>query len=158
VGEPPAGLCGGLFRHPRTTRTTRPNPKKSAAKGTIQAVRLNPVVVGAASTVGPYFCTKACCTKLSLSPRATCAANSLRMPSESGQPTWLHSRRIWLQPQMHMIWWPRSVKRVAGSPAPEKTKTARQRTSAWTILPGWDCVRFEFVIGLGIGTYSISAA
>ena len=68
----------------------------------IHAVRSKPVVVGAASTVGTYFCTKACCTRLSLSPRETAAMSSLRMPSESGQPTWLHSSRIWPQLQMHI--------------------------------------------------------
>ena len=39
----------------------------------IHAVRSKPVVVGAASTVGPYFCTNACSTRLSLSPRVTAA-------------------------------------------------------------------------------------
>ena len=92
----------------------------------IHAVRSKPVVVGAARTVGPYFCTKDCSTRLSLSPRVTAAMSSLRMPSESGQPTWLHSSRIWLQPQMHISWWPSSLKRVAGSPAPAKAKTARR--------------------------------
>ncbi len=40
------------------------------ANGMIQATRLKPVVVGAASTVAPYFCTKLCSTSESLSPRS----------------------------------------------------------------------------------------
>src|SRR5271170_6552019 len=91
-------------------------------------------MVGAASTVGPYFCTKACSTRLSLSPRETASMSSLRMPSEAGQPTWLHSRRIWLQPQMHIIWWPISVKRLAGSPAPTEAKTAAHSRRVWAAL------------------------
>src|SRR5208282_5286862 len=87
-----------------------------------------PCMVGAASTVGPYFWTKPCSTRLSLSPRVSEAMSSLRMPSEAGQPTWLHSRRIWLQPQMHIIWWPISVKRVAGSEVPRRVKTVAQRS------------------------------
>jgi len=120
----------GRFFQARITNTATDSPRKSMTKGTIQAVRLKPAVVGAASTVGPYFWTKACDTRLSLSPRMTCAMSSLRMPSEAGQPTWLHSRRIWLQPQMHINWWPSSVNRVAGSPAPAKMTTARQSNSA----------------------------
>ena len=48
----------------------------------IHAVRSKPLPVGAARTVGPYFCTKDCSTRLSLSPRVTAAMSSLRMPSE----------------------------------------------------------------------------
>src|SRR5580693_8596066 len=35
---------------------------------------------------------------------------------------------------MHIIWWPIVVKRVAGSPAPRKAKTAAQSTSVWAAL------------------------
>src|SRR5580704_588892 len=160
--RPPAMAGVGRFFQERMTSTTRPKPKNRAAKGMIYAARSKPFVVGAARTVGPYFWTKACSTRLSLSPRETAAISSLRMPSESGQPTWLHSRRIWLQPQMHIIWWPISVKRVAGSPAPRKAKMASDRRRMPTILwrglpllakdarngvPGF-VVGFEFVIGM----------
>src|SRR5579864_2204541 len=116
----------GRFFQERITRTTMLSPRARATKGTIHAVRSKPFAVGAASTVGPYFCTKDCSTRLSLSPRLTAVISSLRMPSDEGQPTWLHSRRIWPQLQMHIIWWPSSLKRVAGSPAPVRAKTARQ--------------------------------
>src|SRR5580704_19665249 len=143
--RPPAMAGVGRFFQERMTSTTRPKPKNRAAKGMIYAARSKPFVVGAARTVGPYFWTKACSTRLSLSPRETAAISSLRMPSESGQPTWLHSRRIWLQPQMHIIWWPISLKRVAGSPAPRKAKTAAQSTSVWDALrrkdPAFDWLR-----------------
>src|ERR1017187_9443418 len=101
TGRRPSAMAGaGRFFQERITSTTKPKPKISAAKGMIYAARLKPFVVGAARTVGPYFCTKLCSTRLSLSPRETAAMSSLRMPSEAGQPTRLHSRRIWLQPQM----------------------------------------------------------
>jgi hypothetical protein len=52
------------------------------ANGMIQATRLKPVVVGADSTVLPYFCTKLCRTSESLSPRSMPVVSSLRMRSE----------------------------------------------------------------------------
>src|ERR1022692_1899648 len=91
TGRRPSAMAGaGRFFQERITRTTMLSPSASATKGTIHAVRSKPVLVGAASTVGPYFCTKDCSTRLSLSPRPMAAISSLRMPSESGQPTWLH--------------------------------------------------------------------
>ncbi len=44
--------------------------RANTANGMIHAMRLKPVVVGAASTVLPYFCTKLCSTSESLSPRS----------------------------------------------------------------------------------------
>src|SRR5580658_7423930 len=127
----------GRFFQERTTITIKPKPRIRTTGGIMYAARSKPCMVGAASTVGPYFWTKPCSTRLSLSPRETAAMSSLRMPSESGQPTWLHSRRIWLQLQMHIIWWPISLKRVAGSPAPRKAKMAVQMRRVWAALrPG----------------------
>src|SRR5580658_10430694 len=132
-GRRPSARAGaGRFFQARITSTTSPKPKNSAANGMIYAARSKPLAVGAARTVGPYFCTKLCSTRLSLSPRETAAMSSLRMPSEAGQPTWLHSRRIWLQPQIHIIWWPISLKRLAGSPAPRRVKSVRLRRMVCT--------------------------
>ena len=46
------------------------SPNASATNGMIQAMRLKPVAVGAASIVAPYFWTKLCRTRSSLSPRS----------------------------------------------------------------------------------------
>src|ERR1700740_3355783 len=35
---------------------------------------------------------------------------------------------------MHIIWWPISEKRVAGSPAPRRANPAAQRTRVWIAL------------------------
>jgi hypothetical protein len=48
----------------------------------IQATLSNPVFVGAANTVAPYFCTKNCSTLLSLWPLSTADVNSLRIRLE----------------------------------------------------------------------------
>src|ERR1700693_3954419 len=50
---------------------------------------------------------------------------------------------------MHIIWWPISLNRVAGSPAPTKAKTARQRRMVWVALrpehPPFDSLRAGFL-------------
>src|SRR5271170_2852867 len=74
--KPPAMAGAGRFFQARITSTTRPKPKMSAAKGMIQAARSKPTLVGAARTVGPYFWTKPCSTRLSLSPRVSDAMSS----------------------------------------------------------------------------------
>src|SRR5512146_3223716 len=84
----------------------------------IHATRLKPVVVGAASTTLPYFCTKPCRIRSSLSPRFMAAINSVRILSDDGQPTWLHSSNTWPQPQVHISLCPRLLKRALLSPAP----------------------------------------
>src|SRR5262252_5092561 len=87
------------------------------------ATRPNPLVAGAATTVVPYCCTNDCRIRSSLSPRFREASNSPRILSEYWQPTWLHSSRIWLQPQTHIMRWPRSLKRAESPPAPRNPKT-----------------------------------
>jgi len=43
------------------------------------------------------------------------------MPSEAGHPTWLHfQKNLIAAADAHHFEWPISLKRVAGSPAPEK--------------------------------------
>ncbi len=54
----------------RMTRTTAVNAAKKITTGMIQATRLKPVVVGAASTAGPYLETKPARTTSSESPRS----------------------------------------------------------------------------------------
>src|SRR3984893_9364539 len=95
------------------------------------ARRLNPVVVGASSTVGPYFCTKDCSTKSSLSGRSSAAASSSRMECEWRHPTWLHSSSTWLQLHTHINLWPNVPKRASWSPAPRNANTARVRSVSW---------------------------
>src|SRR4029077_10311508 len=57
--RPSASAGAGRFLHERTTKTTVIRPNAIATKGTIHAVRLKPVMVGSARTVGPYFWTNA---------------------------------------------------------------------------------------------------
>src|ERR1039458_7871193 len=106
-------------------------PSANATKGMIQATRLKPVAVGAAITVGPYSCTKPCRMRSSLLPLSSAASSWLRILSEDWQPTWLHSSKTWPHPQVHIMRWPRSLKRAESSPAPMKRKTAAVRTRAW---------------------------
>src|ERR1035441_3453227 len=107
-------------------------PSANTAKGMIQATRLKPVAVGAAITVGPYCCTKPWRMRSSLSPLSRAAMSWSRILSEDWQPTWLHSSRIWPHPQVHIMRWPRSLKRASVlGPAPTKRKTAAVRMRAW---------------------------
>src|ERR1039458_7658071 len=107
-------------------------PSANATKGMIQATRLKPVAVGAAITVGPYSCTKPCRMRSSLLPLSSAASSWLRILSEDWQPTWLHSSNTWPHPQVHIMRWPRSLKRAESSPAPMKRKTAAVRMRAWS--------------------------
>src|SRR6266700_4991164 len=68
---PPAAMTWGRVLQVRTISTTVVRPSTSTRYGITQATRLKPVVVGAIKTVGPYFWTKACSVKSSLSPRST---------------------------------------------------------------------------------------
>src|SRR5271157_1310310 len=76
------GCASARDFHRRTCHTVSASAAAKTANGMIQATRLKPVVVGAASTVLPYFCTKLCSTSESLSPRSRPAISSLRMRSE----------------------------------------------------------------------------
>src|SRR6202011_1866989 len=67
---PPGAASAGLFLHARTIKMVVSKPKTRARNGMIHATRLKPVPVGAASTVGPYFCTKSCNVRSSFSPRS----------------------------------------------------------------------------------------
>ena len=73
--------------HARTSHTVKTIAPANTANGIIQATRLNPVFVGAASTVLPYFCTSDCSTSESLSPRSSPTVSSSRMRVEYVQPT-----------------------------------------------------------------------
>src|SRR5260370_18152301 len=48
---------------------------------------------------------------------------------------------------MHINWWPSSLKREAGSPAPIKEKTATQSSPTRSALPRGLRVRDEFIDG-----------
>ena len=65
---PSASAGAGRFFQARTMNTTDANPAISATKGMIHATRPKPVVLGAATTVVPYFCMKDCRMRSSLSP------------------------------------------------------------------------------------------
>src|ERR1700737_683049 len=45
---------------------------------------------------------------------------------------------------MHINWWPSSLKREAGSPAPIKKKTATQSSATRSALPSGPRIRDEF--------------
>src|SRR5215472_13960813 len=88
TGLMPSARAGvGRAFQARTIRTRVAMPASRAAKGMIQATRPKPEVLGAATTVVPYFCTNDCSVKSSLSPRSSAAASSTRMRSEYWQPT-----------------------------------------------------------------------
>src|SRR5215472_14022525 len=59
----------GCFLQLRTMSTTAPSPANRKPNGMTHATRPNPTFGGAARIVGPYFCTKACKMRSSLSPR-----------------------------------------------------------------------------------------
>ena len=54
-------------------KSTVANPAISATNGMIHATRPKPVVLGAATTVVPYFCMNDCRARSSLSPRSSAA-------------------------------------------------------------------------------------
>ncbi len=118
--------------HIRTSNIVSASAPAKTANGMIQATRLKPVVVGAANTVLPYFCTKLCSTRESLSPRSMPAISSLRMRSEYVQPTWLHSSKIWLQPHMHIRPCPSLLKRASVS-APKKVMASSATRTTWAM-------------------------
>src|ERR1700761_1270679 len=131
-GGPVGGPAGGeRRRHRRMKKTTRPMPRRRAAKGTIQATMSKPPRSGAARTVGPYLATNQLKTPASGRPVAISVRSSVISRSESGQPTWLHSRRIWPQPQTHMSLWPMASKREEGAPAPSIGMARTQTSAMW---------------------------
>src|ERR1041385_3796594 len=85
-GMATAGTAGRCFQA-RTIPIVSRMPPLNAANGMIQAMRLKPVVVGAARTVVPYFCTKAWRMSSSLSQSFSPAVSSFRMRSLYVQPT-----------------------------------------------------------------------
>src|SRR5947209_7216031 len=76
---------------------------------------------------------KACVIRSSLSPRSSAAISSVRMRSEYWQPTWLHSSRIWPQPQTHIMWCPSDWNRASWSPAPIRARMAAERSATWAV-------------------------
>lgn len=119
--------------HLRTKITANMVPMTNTKKGVIQATRLNPVFVGAASTVGPNWSTKPASTKSSDLPCEIPSATCLRMPSETGQPTWLHSSRIWLQPQVQTSSCPTFSNRERSTSAPSVNIASSAMATTWMV-------------------------
>src|ERR1017187_8877286 len=116
AGVAPA-IDNALRFQSHTTTNVPAVASRKTAMGTIHATLSKPPRIGAARIVGPYFAANHCSTSASLLLVASCACSSRIITGESGQLTWLHSSRIWLQPQEHINSWPRRSKRDWPAPS-----------------------------------------
>src|SRR5665213_685824 len=128
----PAGMRRSLRRFQKRMRSATPNVARiRTAKGTIQATSSKPPRMGAERTMGPYFPMKKLRTPASGRAEAIWAWSSAMMTGEAGQPTWLQSSRIWLQPHWQTSLWPSLSYRASGLDAPSMVTATITMARVW---------------------------